>query len=333
MAPKTVSGTAEPQLLAAGEAQGCGIKGGRDPRARSPWQGLPGGEVEDEPPFPGMVASRARAVVSGWRGRYSACPGTGMRGRGGLLVPPGGLEPCAEGRAGILSGHVSDFGAVLFPGVRGEVWRRQQQHSAALAGVRATVPVPTVKCPWFTNTLRGSARLESTKGFALGKTPRVSCLLHPGLAPCHEGQGAGDLWHLQPAGGLHLHGPRANKQSPPGHVRLRHPVQPQQVRSLLGCVGGDQGRCCLTPPSSALERFACGKGWEEGATRLQGLGTASRDDPSLSDGCGGDDHQTKASKKLTEEAVPLGSDHRPVICPPGELRLPFPSEGHHKGWP
>lgn len=66
------------------------------------------------------------------------------------------------------------------------------------------------------------------------------------------------------------------------------------------------------------------EGWEEGAVKwLQGLGTASHDDPSLSDGCGGDDHQTKASKKLTEEAIPLGSDHCPV-CPPGELMLPFP---------
>lgn len=48
------------------------------------------------------------------------------------------------------------------------------------------------------------------------------------------------------------------------------------------------------------ERFCVGKGVRK---ELQGLGTASGDDPSVSDGCGGDEHQTKASKKLAEEAV------------------------------
>lgn len=54
--------------------------------------------------------------------------------------------------------------------------------------------------------------------------------------------------------------------------------------------------------------MACKTGEEGAAEWLQGLGTASRDDLSLSDGCGGDDHQTKASKKLTEEPVPPGSE-------------------------
>ncbi|NXD30950.1 AP1B1 protein, partial [Spelaeornis formosus] len=43
-------------------------------------------------------------------------------------------------------------------------------------------------------------RWGNTRGSLLGDTPRVSCLPGPGLAPCHEGQGAGDLWHLQPPG-------------------------------------------------------------------------------------------------------------------------------------
>lgn len=41
--------------------------------------------------------------------------------------------------------------------------------------------------------------------------------------------------------------------------------------------------------------------------------TTSADDPSLSDGCGGDEHPTKASKKLAEEAVPQGSDPCPHL--------------------
>lgn len=80
-------------------------------------------------------------------------------------------------------------------------------------------------------------------------------------------------------------------------------------------VSWDPWRCCP-------EQFCV----EEGVRKeLQGLGTASGDDPSLSDGCGGDEHQTKASKKLAEEAVPQGSDHCSVVCP-GELMLPFPSK-------
>lgn len=31
-----------------------------------------------------------------------------------------------------------------------------------------------------------------------------------GLAPSHEGKGPGDLWYVQPSGGLHLHGPLVN---------------------------------------------------------------------------------------------------------------------------
>lgn len=56
--------------------------------------------------------------------------------------------------------------------------------------------------------------------------------------------------------------------------------------------------------------------------------TTSADDPSLSDGCGGDEHPTKASKKLAEEAVPQGSDPCPHCS--GQLELPFPSKAQRK---
>uniref|UniRef100_A0A8B9R0R6 Clathrin/coatomer adaptor adaptin-like N-terminal domain-containing protein n=1 Tax=Anas platyrhynchos TaxID=8839 RepID=A0A8B9R0R6_ANAPL len=103
-------------------------------------------------------------------------------------------------------------------------------------------------------SLAAQGWLRSPKRSFWGKTRRIP-LLHPGVAPCHESQGAGDLRHLQPPGGLHLHGPGADQQSPAGHVRLRHPVQPQQVGGGGGLLG------VAAPP-----------------------GTASPDDPSLPDG-------------------------------------------------
>lgn len=96
-----------------------------------------------------------------------------------------------------------------------------------------------------------------------------------GLAPSHEGQGAGDLRYLHSPGGLHFHGPAADQQGPAGHDRLCHPVQPQQVSSLrpaclepmLVPAGGAQG--CQGPGASFLMRMGVPHNHKSGQSSLK----------------------------------------------------------------
>lgn len=51
----------------------------------------------------------------------------------------------------------------------------------------------------------------------------------PGVAPCGQSKGSGDLWHLLPPPGSHVHGHELHQQGPAAHDRLRSSVQQEQV--------------------------------------------------------------------------------------------------------
>ena len=64
-------------------------------------------------------------------------------------------------------------------------------------------------------------------------TLALSCCF-PGVAPCSESKGPGNLWHVLPPSGSHVHGHDLHQQGPAAHERLRCPVQQEQVWWLIG---------------------------------------------------------------------------------------------------